>query len=100
MTLQSTIVAFLVRWVLGCSMVSWGPWSTPIPSVWGLKEVGARNHVLLWGNKSLCSRLRHRLKTLSDGVKDRFNRQIIDIDAGPRVGAPACACLIVFPSYS
>jgi hypothetical protein len=67
-------------------MVSRGPLSTLVPSVWSLKEVGARNHLLLWGNKSLCSRLRHRLKTLSDGVNDRSSRQRIDIDAGHGVG--------------
>jgi hypothetical protein len=87
MTLLSRIVAFLARWVLGCSMVSRCPWRTLIPSVWSLKEVGVQNHLLLWGNKSLCSRLRHRLKTLSDGVKDRFNMRRIDIDAGPGVRA-------------
>jgi hypothetical protein len=74
MTILSTIVAFLARWVLGCSMVSRGPLSTLIPSVWNLKEVGARNHLLLWGNKTLFGRLRHRLKTLSDGEKDRSSR--------------------------
>jgi hypothetical protein len=67
MTLLSTIVAFLVQWVLGCCMVSRGPWSTLIPNDWSLKEDGAWNHLPLWGNKSLFSRLRHRLKTLSDG---------------------------------
>jgi hypothetical protein len=68
-------------------MVSQGPLSTLIPSVWGLKEVGAQNHLPLWGNKSLYSRLRHRLKTLSDGVNDRSSRRRIDVDAGPGVGA-------------
>jgi hypothetical protein len=68
-------------------MVSQGPLSTLIPSVWSLKEVGARNHPSLWGNKSLFSRLRHRLKTLSDRAKDRSSRQRIDVDVGPRVGA-------------
>jgi hypothetical protein len=68
-------------------MVSQGPWSTLIPSVWSLKEVGARNHLPLWGNKSLFSRSRHRLKALSDGAKDRSSRRRIDIDAGPGVGA-------------
>jgi hypothetical protein len=68
-------------------MVSRGPLSTLIPSVWSLKEVGVRNHLPLWGNKSLWSRLRHRLKTLSDGAEDRASRQRIDIDAGPGVGA-------------
>jgi hypothetical protein len=66
-------------------MVGWGPWSTLIPSVWSLKEVRAQNHLPLCGNKSLFSRLRLRLKTLRDGVKDRSSRQGIDIDAGPGV---------------
>jgi hypothetical protein len=68
-------------------MVDQGPLSTLIPSVWSMKEVGAQNHLLLWGNKSLFGRLRHWLKTLSDGVKDRSSRRRIDVDAGPRVGA-------------
>jgi hypothetical protein len=80
MTLLSTIVSFLVRWVMGCSMVNRGPLSS-------LKEVGSWNHLPLWGNKSLCSKLRHQLKTLSDGVNDRSSRRRIDVDAGPRVGA-------------
>jgi hypothetical protein len=46
-----------------------------------------QNHLPLWGNKSLCSRLRHRLKTLSDGANDRSSRRRIDVNAGPRVGA-------------
>jgi hypothetical protein len=48
--------------------------STLIPSVWSLKEVGVRNHLSLWGNKSFFSRLRLRLKTLSDGAEDRASR--------------------------
>jgi hypothetical protein len=68
-------------------MVSRGPLSTLIPSVWNLEEIGVRNHLSLWGNQSLCSRLRHRLKTLSDGVNDRSSRQRIDVDARSRVGA-------------
>jgi hypothetical protein len=40
MTLLSTIVAFLARWVLGRGMISRGSLSTLIPSVWSLKEVG------------------------------------------------------------
>jgi hypothetical protein len=48
--------------------------STIIPSIQSLKEVGAQNHLLLRGDKSLASRLRHRLKTLSDGVEDRSSR--------------------------
>jgi hypothetical protein len=68
-------------------MVSRGPLSTLISNVWSLKEVGVWNHLPLWGNKSMCSRLRLQLKTLSDGVEDRANRRRIDVDAGPRVGA-------------
>jgi hypothetical protein len=67
-------------------MVSRGPLSTLIPSVWSLNEVGAWNHLPLWGSKSLFSRLRHRLRTLWDGVENRSSRRRIDIDAGPRVG--------------
>jgi hypothetical protein len=57
-----------------------------IPSVWCLKEVRARNYLPLWGNKSLFDKLRHRLKTLSDGVEDRSSRRRIDVDAGHGVG--------------
>ncbi len=67
-------------------MVSQGPLNTMIPNVWSLNEVGAQNHLPLWGNKSLSSRLRHQLKTLSDGAEDRSSRRRIDIDAGPGVG--------------
>jgi hypothetical protein len=67
-------------------MVGRGPWSTLIPNVWSLKEVGVRNHLLLWGNESTFSRSGHRLKTLSDGAENRSSRRRIDIDAGPGVG--------------
>jgi hypothetical protein len=62
--LLSTIVAFLVRWGLGHILIDWGPLHILIPSVWSLKDIGARNHLPLWGDKSLSSWLRHRLKTL------------------------------------
>jgi hypothetical protein len=35
----------------------------------------------------LFGRLRHQLKTLSDGAEDRSSRRGIDVDAGPGVGA-------------
>jgi hypothetical protein len=76
-------------------MVSRGPLSTLIPSVWSLKEVGVQNHLPLWGNKSLCSRLRHQLKTLSDGAKDRAGRRRTDVDAGPGVGAQLTLALLL-----
>jgi hypothetical protein len=76
-------------------MISRGPLSTLIPSVWSLKEVGVRNHLPLWGNKSLCSRLRHRLKTLSDGANDRSSRRRIDVDVGHRVGAQLTLALLL-----
>jgi hypothetical protein len=46
-----------------------------------------RNHLSLWGNKSFFSRLRLRLKTLSDGAEDRASRRRIDVDAGSGVGS-------------
>jgi hypothetical protein len=72
-----------------------GPLSTPIPSVWSLKEVGVQNHLPLWGNKSLCSRLRLQLKTLSDGVNDRSSRRRINVDARPGVGALLTLALLL-----
>jgi hypothetical protein len=68
-------------------MVGRGPLSTLILIVWSLIEIRVWNHLLFWGNKSLFNRLRHWLKTLSDGAKDRSSRRRIDIDTGPRVGA-------------
>jgi hypothetical protein len=76
-------------------MLSQGLFTTLIPNVWSLKEVGVHNHLPLWGNKSLCSRLRHRLKTLSDGVNDRSSRRRIDIDAGLGVGAQLIHALLL-----
>jgi hypothetical protein len=76
-------------------MVSCGTFSTLIPRVCSLKDVGGQNYLPLWGNKSLCNRLRHQLKTLSDGAKDRFNRQRIYLDAGPGVGALLTLALLL-----
>jgi hypothetical protein len=86
MTLQSTVEASGVCFIRGCIWSGWGPLSTMIPSVWILKKIGARNHLLLRGNKSLASRSRHLLRALWNGAEDRSSRQRIDIDAGPGVG--------------
>jgi hypothetical protein len=43
----------------------------------------------------LSSRLRHRLKTLSDWTKDRSSRQRIDVDAGLGVGARLTLALLL-----
>jgi hypothetical protein len=86
MILLSTVEASGVHFIRCWIRSGWGSLSTLIPSVRSLKEVRAWNHLALWGDKSLSSRLRHRLKTLWDGVEDRSSRQRIDIDAGPRVG--------------
>jgi hypothetical protein len=51
-----------------------------------MKEIGAQNHLLLRGNKSLASRLRHRLRALGNRVEDRFSRRRTDVDARPGVG--------------
>jgi hypothetical protein len=82
-TLLSTIVALLALWAWGCSQVGRGPLNALIFGVWSLKEVGVRNHLPLWGDKSLFSCLRHWLKTLSDGVEGRSNRR--RTNTGPRV---------------
>jgi hypothetical protein len=66
-----------------------------ISSIRSLKEIGAQNHLLLTGDKSLAYLLRHLLRTLWDGAKDRSSRQRIDIDAGPRVGAPLGLMLLL-----
>jgi hypothetical protein len=82
MTLVTTVETSSVRFIRCCILSGWSFLSTLILSVWSLKEVGVRNHLLLRGDKSLSSRLRHRLKSLSDGTKDRTSRQRIDVDAG------------------
>jgi hypothetical protein len=70
MTLLFIVEASGVHFIRCCLWSGWGSLSTLIPSVWSLKEVGAWSHLPLWGDKSLSSRLSHRLKTLSDGEED------------------------------
>jgi hypothetical protein len=86
MTLLSTVEASGVCFIRCCIWSGWGSLRTLIPSIWSLKKIGARNHLLLRGNKSLDSRSRHRLRALWNGAEDRSSRRRIDIDAGPGVG--------------
>jgi hypothetical protein len=87
MTFLSTVEASGVHF-FWCSILSgWSPLSTLIPSIQSLKEIGVWNHLLLRGDKSLASRVRHLLRTLWNGAEEWSSRQTIDIDAGLRVGA-------------
>jgi hypothetical protein len=86
MTLLSIVEASGVRFIQCCIWSGWGSLSTPIPSVWSLKEIGAWNHLLLRGNKSLSNRSRHHLRALWNRAEDRSSRRRTDIDARPGVG--------------
>jgi hypothetical protein len=86
MTLLTTVEASGVFFIQGFIWSGWGSLSTLIPSVWSLKKIRARNHLLLRGNKSLVSRSRHRFRALWNGAEDRSSRRRNDIDAGPGVG--------------
>jgi hypothetical protein len=62
-TVEASGVCFIRYYILS----GWGSLGTLIPSVQSLEETGAWNHLLLRGDKSLASRLRHRLRTLCGG---------------------------------
>jgi hypothetical protein len=106
MTLLSTVEASDVHFIRCFILSGWGSLSTLFPSVWSLKVIGVRNHLLLRGDKSLSSRLRHQLKTLSDRAEDRCSSRKIDIDAVSGVGALLgltlllALCVTVFLFYS
>jgi hypothetical protein len=87
MTLLAIVEATGVCFIWCGIRSGWGSLSSQIPSIHSLKVVGMQNHLPLWGDKSLSSRLRHQMKTLSDGTEDRSSRQRIDVDVGPRVVA-------------
>jgi hypothetical protein len=86
MKLMSKVETSGVHFIRCCIWSGWGSLSTLIPSVWNLKEIGARNHLLLRGNKSLANRSRHHFGALWNGVEDRSSRRRTDIDARPGVG--------------
>jgi hypothetical protein len=86
MTLLPTVEASGVRFIRCYIWSGWGSLSTLILSVWSLKKIGARNHLLLRSNKYLASRLRHRLRALWNGAEDRSSRWRTDIGARPGVG--------------
>jgi hypothetical protein len=69
MTLLATVETSGVHFIRCCILSGWGSLSTLISSIRNLKEIGASNHLLLRGDKSLASWLRHLLRTLSDGRK-------------------------------
>jgi hypothetical protein len=73
-TLLSTVEASGIRFIRCCIWSGWGSLSTLIPSVRSLKKIGAWNYMLLSGNKSLASLLRHHLRALWNGAEDRSNR--------------------------
>jgi hypothetical protein len=79
MTLLSIVEASGVHLIRCCIQSGWDSFSTLIPSVQSLKEVRVHNHLPLWGDKSLSSRLRHQLKNLSDEAEDRSSRRRIEI---------------------
>jgi hypothetical protein len=73
-TLLSTIVTFLVWWGLDHIRIGWSPLHTPIPGVWSLIAIRARNNLALSGGKSLSSWLWHQLNILLHGAENRSNR--------------------------
>jgi hypothetical protein len=87
MTLLPTVEESGVHFIWCCILSGWGSLNTMILSIQSLKEIGARNHLLPRGDKSLASQLRNLSRTLWDGAEDRSSRQRIDVDTGPRVGA-------------
>jgi hypothetical protein len=86
MTLLATVETSGVRFIWCCIWSGWGSLSTLIPSVQSLKKIGVRNHLLLWGDKSLASWLSHLLRTLWDSVEDWSSRHRTDVDVRPGVG--------------
>jgi hypothetical protein len=52
-SLLSTVVTFLVWWGLDHILIGWSPLHTPIPGVWSLIAIRARNHLALRGEKIL-----------------------------------------------
>jgi hypothetical protein len=69
MPLVSIIVAptISLQWVLG----SLGPLNTLISSSRSIEIIGALNHLMLWGGKSLSSCLRPWLKLCLSGMEHR-----------------------------
>jgi hypothetical protein len=63
-TWLSTVKACLNCFHWCCTIDTWGPLRTLIPSVWSLVTIGTRSHLVLRGHKSLSSRLGSLLKVL------------------------------------
>jgi hypothetical protein len=86
MTLLAIVETSGVHFIQYCILSGWGSMRTLISSIWNLKEIGAWNHLLWRGDKSLTSWLRHLLRTLWDGAEDRPSKRRVDLDAGPGIG--------------
>jgi hypothetical protein len=86
MTLLPIVETSGVHFIRCCILSSWGSLGTLSPSVQSLIKIGARNHLLLRGNKSLASWSRHRLRALWNGVENRSSKRRTDVDARPGIG--------------
>jgi hypothetical protein len=86
MTPLSTVEASGVRFIRCCIWSGWGSLSTLIPSVWSMKKIGARNHLLLRGNKYLPDRSRLHLRAMWNGAEDTSSRRRTDVDTRHGVG--------------
>jgi hypothetical protein len=74
-TLLSAVEASGVCFIRCFIWSGWGSLSTLISSIQSPKEIGARSHLLLRGDKSLASRVRQLLRTMWGGAEDRSSRR-------------------------
>jgi hypothetical protein len=99
-TCLSIVETSLVCFNRCCNLSSCGPFHILILSVWGLKGVGVWNHLLLWGDKSLSSWLRHPLETLLHKVEGRSSRQRTNARHGVATLLTLVCLLLLVCQYS